>query len=201
MLRTVLPLLFTVALSAQQLPIVSNVEHQPLGAQVLRLLEALEVVGEPLPASETAELRKLAVAPPAKPEAVAQIQKILDRHCLVGVNINPESRVKAQEGPAKPELVEQGWRTFLVKVQNEAGITPVLSVDSPNSGKLAGTPEGQVARRFLDLQMFDKQPMRERLSGLELEYRLIQLYSSHAGKREARLSFNVGQGTQDLGSK
>jgi len=102
--------------------------------------------------------------------------------------------VKAQEGPAKPELVEQGWRTFLVKVQNEAGITPVLSVDSPNSGKLAGTPEGQVGRRFLDLQMFDKQPMRPRLSGLELEYRLLQLYSSHAGKREARLSFNVGQG-------
>ena len=199
MRTTVLPLLFTVALSAQELPLVSNVEHQPLGAQVLRLIEALQVVGEPLPANEAAELRKLAEATSGKPAAVAQMQKILDRHCLVGVNINPESRVKAQEGPAKPELVEQGWRTFLVKVQNEAGITPVLSVDSPNSGKLAGTPEGQVGRRFLDLQMFDKQPMRQRLSGLELEYRLLQLYSSHAGKREARLSFNVGQGTQDLG--
>src|SRR3989442_1218183 len=111
----VLPLLFTVALSAQELPIVSNVEHQPLGAQVLRLIEALQVAGNPLPANEAAELKKLVDATSGNPAAVAQIQKILDRHCLVGVNINPESRVKAQEGPAKPDLVEQGWRTFLVK--------------------------------------------------------------------------------------
>ena len=199
MRASILILLFTVTLPAQELPVVANVEHQPLAAQILRLMEALQVVGEPLPANEASELRKLAEATSGKPAAVLEMQKILDRHCLIGVNINPESRVKAQEGPAKPELVEQGWRTFLVKVQNEAGITPVLSVDSPNSGKLAGTPEGQVNRRFLDVQMFDKQPMRARLSGLELEYRILQLYSSHAGKREARLSFNVGQGTQDLG--
>src|SRR5437879_838926 len=146
---SIIALLFTVTLSAQELPVVSNVEHQPLAAQVLRLIEALQVVGEPLPDNEASELRKLADAASGK-TAVARIQQILDRHCLDGVNINPESRVKAQEGPAKPELVEQGWRTFLVKVQNEAGITPVLSVDSPNSGKLAGTPEGQVNRRFLD---------------------------------------------------
>ncbi len=169
MRASILVLLTTVTLSAQQLPAVANVEHQPLAAQVLRLMEALQVVGEPLPSGETAELRTLAEASSAKPAAVLAMQKILDRHCLVGVNINPESRVKALEGPAKPELVEQGWRSFLVKVQNEAGITPVLSVDSPNSGKLAGMPEGQVNRRFLDVPMFDKQPMRERLSGLELE--------------------------------
>jgi hypothetical protein len=132
-------------------------------------------------------------------KTVVEIQKILDRHCLTGVNINPESRVKVQEGPAKPELMEQGWRSFLVKVQNEAGVTAVLAVESPNAGKLAGTPEGMVGRRWLDLQMFNKQPMRERLSGLEVEYRILQLYSRNAGKREAKLSFNVGQGTQDLG--
>src|SRR6266700_7057290 len=133
----VLALLFTVTLSAQELPVVANVEHQPLAAQVLRLIEALQVVGEPLPANEAAELRKLAEASSAKPAAVLEMQKILDRHCLIGVNINPESRVKALEGPAKAELVEQGWRTFLVKVQNEAGITPVLAVESPNAGNLA----------------------------------------------------------------
>jgi hypothetical protein len=47
--------------------------------------------------------------------------------------------------------------------------------------------------------MFNKQPMRERLSGLEVEYRILQLYARNTGKREAKLSFNVGQGTQDLG--
>jgi len=199
MRTSTLALLFTVTLSAQELPIVTAVEHQPLAAQVLRLIEALQIVGEPLPANEVSQLQQLAATTSAKPAAVAQMQKILDRHCLVGVNINPESRVKAQEGPAKPELVEQGWRNFLVKVQNDAGITPVLSVDSPNAGKLAGMPEGIVGRRFIDIQMYDKQPMRERLAGLELEYRILQVYSKQAGKREAKLSFNVGQGTQDLG--
>ena len=184
---------------AQQLPVVTPVDHQPLAAQVSRLLEALQFLGEPLPADETAELKRLAGAPADRVAAVADIQKILDRHCLVGIEINPESRVKVQEGPAKPELVEQGWRTFLVKVNNQAGITPVLVADSPNAGMLAGSEPYAVNRRWLDIRMFDKQPMRPRLSGLEVEYRILQLFSRDAGKREARLEFNVGQGTQDLG--
>ena len=37
------------------------------------------------------------------------------------------------------------------------------------------------------------------LSGLYLEYRLIQLSSRDAGQREAKIAFSVGQGTQDIG--
>jgi len=191
-MRTFALFVFANLAAAQQLPVVTTVDHQPLAAQVSRLLEALQFLGEPLPADETAELKKPTTA-------VAEIQKILDRHCLVGVEINPESRVKVQEGPAKAELIEQGWRTFLVKVINQAGITPVLAAESPNAGMLAGSEEWNVSRRWLDIRMFDKQPMRPRLSGLEVEYRILQLYSRDAGKREARLEFNVGQGTQDLG--
>src|SRR5260370_15724456 len=166
--------------------------RQMLAGQLSRLLEAIQFRGEPLPAEETAQLKQPGTTP-------AEIQKILDRHCLVGVEINPESRVKVQEGPAKAELIEQGWRTFLVKVMNQAGITPVLAADSPNAGMLAGSEEWKVSRRWLDIRMFDKQPLRPPLSGLEVEYRILQLYSRDAGKREARLEFNVGQGTQDLG--
>src|SRR5437879_2025569 len=103
------------ALTAQELPIVQKVEHQPLAAQVIRGLDALKLLGEPLPAGEDAELRRLA----SGSGGVDGIQKLLDRHCLLGININPESRVKVVEGPAKPELVEQGWRSFLIKVHNE----------------------------------------------------------------------------------
>ena len=49
------------------------------------------------------------------------------------------------------------------------------------------------------MQTFDKQPLKPTLSGLKLEYRIVQLYSRDAGKREAKFFFNVGQGTQDLG--
>lgn len=53
--------------------------------------------------------------------------------------------------------------------------------------------------RFLDAIVFGNQPLKPTLSGLELEYRILQLFSRDAGKREARLGFHVGQGTQDLG--
>jgi hypothetical protein len=179
------------ALTADELPVIANVELQPLAAQAERVADALAMAGEPLSPAERSQLTAA--------KTVQEIQKVLDPHCLVFININPESRVKVQEGPAKPELMEQGWRSFLVKVQNEAGVTAVLAVESPNAGRLAGTPEGLVGRRWLDLQMFNKQPMRERLSGLEVEYRILQLFARDTGKREAKLSFNVGQGTQDLG--
>ena len=41
--------------------------------------------------------------------------------------------------------------------------------------------------------------MTAELSGLKVEYALALLYSSEAGKREATIGFDVGQGTQDLG--
>ena len=50
--------------------------------------------------------------------------------------INPESRVKVQVGPAQKSLVEQGWRIFLVKVHNEAGVTAPLRCSSPNAEPL-----------------------------------------------------------------
>ncbi|MEO8662636.1 MAG: CehA/McbA family metallohydrolase [Bryobacteraceae bacterium] len=187
-------LLLAVLLPAQKLPIVT-VDQQPFAAQVLRVVEALEMVGEPLGASDVGELRRLA----ASGGSVAEMQAILDKRCLVGVDINPESRVKVEEGPAHPELVQQGWRTFLVKVHNQAGATPVLIVDSPNAGQLANSSQGSIDRRWLAIQTFDKQPLRPRLSGLEVEYRILQIFSRDAGKREAKLAFSVGQGSQDLG--
>ncbi|MFN0172776.1 MAG: CehA/McbA family metallohydrolase [Bryobacteraceae bacterium] len=195
-----LPLLFCgLILRGEELPVVPNVEYQPLAAQVARVLQALELIGEPLEAGDAAAVKKILDAGSGGAQQVLKIQEILDRHCLVGVNINPESRVKVQQGQAKAELMEQGWRSFLVKVHNEAGVTAVLAADSPNAGQLANSPGGLVNRRWMDLQMFNKQPMRVHLSGLELEYRILQLYSKDAGKREAKLAFDVGQGSQDLG--
>lgn len=187
------------ALRGESLPLVKQVEYQPLSAQVARVLQALEMVGEPLPAAEAGELRALVESSSDTAKAVARMQEILDRYAIAGVNINPESRVKVQQGEAKAELVEQGWRAFLVKVHNEAGVTAVLAVDSPNAGPVPNSPAGSSTRRWADFAMLNKQPMKPFLSGLELEYRILQIYSKEAGKREAKLAFDVGQGSQDLG--
>src|SRR6266480_3755628 len=55
------------------------------------------------------------------------------------------------------------------------------------------------AEAWLDIRMYEDAPLQKTLSGLGIEYRIIQLSSREAGKREAKISFNVGQGTQDIG--
>jgi hypothetical protein len=199
MTRAWIPLLLALSASAEPLPVVTKVEFQPLAAQVTRVLQSLELIGEPMPPADASALRKVLDAGAGGQKEIEAMQAILDKYALVGVNINPESRVKVQQGQAKAELVEQGWRAFLVKVHNEAGVTAVLAVDSPNAGQLANSSASMVGRKWIDLAMFNKQPMRIHLSGLELEYRILQLYSKDAGKREAKLAFDVGQGSQDLG--
>ncbi len=183
--------------SAAPLALVTNVDLQPLHAQVKRVAQALSALGVPLGEAESQQIEAAPSLPRAK--AIEQIQSVLDRHCLFGVNINPEMRVKVAVGEANAELDEHGWRVFLVKVANESGTTAPLKASSPNAKKLHGSPAADVANRWLDLAMFDAQPLAATLSGLPLEYRIIQLYSRDAGQREGKFSFDVGQGTQDLG--
>jgi len=189
-------------LSAEEGPI-EQVELQPLVSATERLLEALQYVGAPLKPDDESALRKLLKEVDAK--AVTQgVQKILDPYVLTVVTINPESRVSVAEGPVAKELVQQGWRTFLVKVRNDAGVTAPLRPESPNTAPLykrsTGSPApklevtpSDVPQRFLDVVMFESQPLKKELSGLQLEYRIVQLYSRDVGRREARLGFHVGQ--------
>ncbi len=185
---------------ASRVPLVSKVELQPLAAQAVRVAEALDFLGSPLSPADRRQVTALGLAGSPDPAAqVERIQRALDRYCLCVVNINPESRVKVAPGPAKLDLAQHGWRTYLVKVINEAGVTARFNVESPNAGRLAGSKQDQVANRWLDLLQYTNQPLRPELSGLEVEYRILSLYSRDAGKREAKILFNVGQGTQDLG--
>jgi hypothetical protein len=186
--------------AAPAAPVVKGVEWQPLAAQVARLFEALDYLGSPVSTELQDSFQKLRDSGGGE-AAAEEIQKLLDPLCLLLVEINPESRVKVTAGAAAPELVEHGWRQFLVKVQNDAGVTAALKAECPNAQKLAGSSQSQIEDRWLDLMMFDQQPLTPRLGGLKLEYRIIELYSRDAGKREAKVAFNVGQGTQDLGSR
>lgn len=212
-----LSLLSALSLNARAaaLPIVSEVEWQPFVAQVRRLIEATDYLGTPFSAADKAAM-KTAMESADHPAAVVKLQQTLDRYALLGVHINPEMRVKVAAGDAKPELMQDGWRQFLVKVANESGTTAPLAAVSPNAqsvhnvraaatpsdklrGKQGEPPTLKLADLWLDLRTYDAQPLRPALSGLTVEYRIVQLYSRDAGKREAKIGFNVGQGTQDIG--
>jgi hypothetical protein len=189
----------------------NNIDPQPLIAHAIRVSQALEYAGSALSASDQQKLRHLQQQKHSS-ATVEQVQQILDPYCIAQVDINPEARVKVDRGQAQPKLTQGGWTIFLVKVINSAGVTSKLVAESPNAVlpvhptsneprvlEKDVIPVGESANRFLDLQMFTGRPLQPNLSGLPLEYAVIQVYSKDAGKRDAEISFNVGQGTQDIG--
>ncbi len=188
----------------------SRVALQPFMDEVQGLQTALNFLGQPLAKQDQERIKSLFAS--QNPEAaVSQTEAILDKYVLAVVTISAESRVDVKRGSALPDLVQDGTRLFLVKVVNQAGVTAPLAVESPNSGpvyiKSKSSPEpehrltfGDVRNRWADISLFDQPPMSgERLSGLPLEYRILVISSRDAGQRAGRLSFNVGQGSQDVG--
>lgn len=211
--------LYAASAAAQQAgPVTEGVEPQPFVAHVARLEEALSFVGSRLQPEDSEQLAALRRQPPS-PDVVAAMQRVLDTYVLAFVDINPEARVRAVRGPGEAELVQNGWRSFLVKVHNQAALRAPLEVTSPNAAPLLhpwhgpyepfdanhrALPEnrltaGDVAARFAEVAVYRHPPMLAELSGQPVEYAIVQLYSRDAGPREIRLEFSAGQGTQDLG--
>ena len=188
-----------------------SVDPQPLLAQALRLRDALSFLGSPLSPKEEKIISGLQ-SQALTQETVKRIQEIFDPYCVALININPEGRVKVDRGPAQATLTQGGWTTFLTKINNEAGVNAQLQVESGNAllpvhvssqqprvKKEDVIGRGQSENRFLEIQMYRNKPLLPNLSGLKLEYQVVQIYSREAGLREGELAFNIGQGTQDIG--
>lgn len=195
----------------EALDVIPGVPVQPLVASSLRLEEALRYLGSAIPDADAERLARLADRAHT-PELAAAVQEVLDPYCLAAVHINPEARVKVRRGPAAAQLQQGGWKTFLIKVHNEAGTRAPLEWESPNAEpvlhKSTGAPRpreenrltpGQVANRFLELSFYEKRPLTTDLSGIPVEYKVLQIYTDDVGPREAKLGFHVGQGSQDIG--
>jgi len=204
------------ALSVQTgLPLLGSViavDPQPLIAQVKRVVSALTFIGEPLPAEDMQALGT-AFSDPDAASCITKIQQVLDRHVLIEVQISPESRLSVAAGSAAPVLYEQGWHSFLVKVGNQSAETSALTFRSPQAEPMGrrseeaivsvhdftnGAVDEVMARdRWAGVSTWDKPPLSSTLSGLPVEYRIIQIYSRDSGKREA--AFEASTGEQDLG--
>lgn len=189
--------------------LLAALERQPLIAQVSRLIDAMAYLGEPLSDADRERITAAASMTDGA-RSLEEIQQILDPRCLLTIRINPESRISVDRGGAPARLVEHGWRAYLVKVRNEAAVTGVLSLESPQARPvyrrgtgLAMAPQSvrpaDVMDRWLDLDTYGQKPMEPQLSGLELEYRIALLYSRDRGRREAHIGASLGPGTEDIG--
>ncbi len=188
------------------------VEAQPLAANLDRVAQALEALGAPLPADVRTTMGRA-----GRDRDAGALQALIDPRVLVVVHINPEARVKVTRGPAPAVLQQGGYTPVLVKIVNESRGTPRLRLGSPQSGPVhAGMASLSAERmqqqhlrvnenvegrtdRFLEVELFTSAPMTPNLSGLDVEYAVALIYSSEAGRREATLVADAGQGTQDLG--
>jgi hypothetical protein len=186
-----------------------NVPLQPLAQHARRVETTLGYLGQPLAPADHGLIDE-ALAISDEEEGVRQIQSALDKYVLAIVRINPEARVSVEQGPAAPELIEGGTRVFLVKVLNEGGVTAPLRVDSPNNGDVFlrsnGSPEPlhtltnrEVRDRWASISLYNRPPMARRLSGLPVEYIILEIFSRDSGQRSAQIAFDVGEGTRDVG--
>ncbi len=178
------------------LPVVPGADPQALKAGAARLRQSLERTGEPLP--ETALERFRQAWRSTDPEETSElIQRALDPECLLLLHIKPGPQLEITLGPAQPALVEQGWRQFLVKVHNEAGVQLPLAFISPQAKPLAGSPVADVPQQWLHMRTL-RRARGFRLSGQRLEYHVLQLFSRDGGRREADIGFALQLKKGDL---
>jgi hypothetical protein len=189
-----------------------SVEAQPLAANARRVTATLKMLGRSVPDIVATSLNDAIEANDSD-----RIQNELDNLVLLTVQINPEERVKVRRGPARVVLQQHGFTPVIIKILNGSTVTKRLRLISPQAGAVyAGVAKLSMQRqqslelmenenpyrekgRFLAVEMFTQPPMSDRLSGLEVEYAIALILSTEAGKREATLGFDLGQGEQDLG--
>jgi hypothetical protein len=185
-------------------------------AQAQRVVAALAALGEPFAADAVAEITALQAKGNLAAAAEAAIA-LFDTRTLLIATVNPEARVSVRQGAARAELIQSGWRLFLVRVDNAALVPGKIDVTSPqaepvNNRYPAGhvhagmepkspvTP-GDQAQRWLDLDVPDAPPLPAALDAVPVDYHLVALYARDAGRRTATLSVSIGAGTVDIGAR
>ena len=152
------------------------VEPQPFFTATQRLMDAAAFLGSPFSPADLATLKAYIKTHDAA--AVTKAQAVLDAHALFLVTITPEQRVKVARGAAKALLDESGWRQYLVRVENEAGVTARLAASSPQGkevyvkGSPPVAPHAQprdpgpppLSSRWLALQMYESPPQQPTLA-------------------------------------
>ena len=178
-----------------------NIAPQPYFANVRRAVAKMAELGAPLASVDAKEIAALAKEKTAA--AVTKAEKILDRYTLARVTLGTDGIGRATPGGAKRTLVEQGWRMFLVRVENSQGKQDTFDVSSgyQTPGHM-GDPSG--AQRPALMDTLNKAPLVEKmwlmsemadtlpLSGFTVEYRVIQLFSRDHGKHSNDFAFAAG---------
>lgn len=175
-----------------------RIEPQPYFASVRRAMAMLATAGQPMAQADAAQLVELAARGDA--EAVRAAEAILDRYTLARIMLDKAGRGIASLGGARRVLVEQGWRSFLVRVENPGEIRRFLTTFSPpTSRRSVGEQRAsindtvmkapQLEGAWLHSEIAEGQP----LSTASVEFRVLNILARERGRREAKLDFFTNQ--------
>jgi hypothetical protein len=191
---------------------------QPLLGLVQRVAAGLARAGEPLPVAELNAISQFGSAGQLLQAAQAGVA-LLNKRVLLRASITAEARVSVKRGLLRPQLVQGGWRLFLVRVDNPALVPGKLAASSPSAipvnglyppGFTAGgsmgqvgvpTTRGDVALRWMDLDVHDLAPLDATLEALPLDFKIVRIYARDAGLRSATVALDIGPGTGDIGGR
>ena len=138
--------------------------------------------------------------------AIDAAEKILDRYTLARLSLDADGTGRVAIGGAQRTLVEQGWRMFLVRIANPGGRTDSINFGSESQGpgsmmSYTFAPRAEMGDRlnkgpliekmWLMSQIYEASPAAPRdqanktiqLSGIPVEYRIIELFSRASGRR------------------
>jgi hypothetical protein len=190
------------------------IEPQPYFASVNRTVDGLRRLGEPLTPEDEARIRLLGQS--AHSGRVEETERILSKYVLLGVRLGKNGVGRTTLGAASRTLVEQGWRSFLVRIVNPFGQQISLGLVSDagfTEGQLRHRPKQDLAKfpsnnvevlkeffgypsdytkRWLGIRFYIGPSTSESLTGLNVEYRILQLFSRDRGTKTAYLMLAPG---------
>jgi len=189
---------------------------QPYFASVKRALNALESLGAPITPEDARRIS--ALEQNGDDKAVETAEKILLSYTLARLSLQTDGSLHVDFGGARRLLVEQGWRMFLVRVANSSGRANSIwfSNGLATPGEMVPrSVSGSMAQRTYLIDTLNKAPIIEKLwllseiygttmtpiagwpgfqlpliplSGVPIEYHVIQLFSRDRGPRMTKLT-------------
>ncbi len=190
---------------------ITDIPAQTYFAGVKRALEALDKLGAPVAAADALQITALGAQNDAA--SVDASEKILDRYSLATLAVEADGSAHWVVGGTHRILIEQGWRLFLIRISNPAAHTDNLLIslgtgDVHGPGHMGGAgaaraylPDSlsqapRIEKMWLMSQVYETTPLiafgqelaTVPLSGIPVEYRVIQLFSRNSGRRSSKIS-------------
>lgn len=191
---------------------------QPILAMACRVIDAMDRQGEPFDQTGIAAIKEQEAAGKLA-EAANAAMALLQTRALFSASITAEARVSVKRQRNSATLVQGGWRLFLARIDNPSMVPGKLNAASPNALPVNGieppdpvaggrmgvvgvpTTRGDIAQRWLQLEVHDEAPLAADLEALPVDFKLLRLYARDAGRRSARIRLDIGPGTGDLGER